>query len=166
MVALEVLVRGPDLVALGELVPVFELLTEPVVVLDIPEVFDLKGLLVAVLDENCVIVDCGEELDDFDIADDRVDVFVDVPVFVERPETVCTKLGCGVCDQALVRVDVLVDTAVKVGCAAASTKPRLLIKSGGVEPTIPINNNNRVQRIFLYRPSIFIFRLYHSRLPS
>jgi len=129
----------------------------------------MKGLLVAVLDGNCVIVDCGDELDDFDIAVDRVDVFVDVLVLVERPETVSTKLGCAVCDQAVVRVDVLVDAAVKVGCAAASTKTRLLIKSGGVDPTRPMNNNNRVQRIFLYRPSIFIFRLhelYHSRLPS
>ena len=56
VVALDVLVRRPDPVAVGELVPVFELLTDPVVVLDITGVLDMKELRVAVLDESCVSV--------------------------------------------------------------------------------------------------------------
>lgn len=44
------------------------------------------------------------------------------------------------------RVDVLVDAAVKVGAAAESTKTRPFVK-GGVEPTSPIDNNKSVQRI-------------------
>lgn len=84
---------GPERVDVGELVEVLELLIDPVMVLEDVIVFVNAALLVVVFDRIGVTDLMGDEVVVLDTPDERVDVFVDVPVFVLRPENVGIKLA-------------------------------------------------------------------------
>ena len=86
-----------------------------------------------------------------------MEVFVEVPVFVDNADLVEIKDGCEVTLHALVRVDVRVEAAVYVGATNPFTRLRKSTLSGGVDPTRPIANNIRDQRIPFYLMDSFSF---------
>jgi len=118
-----------------------------VVFVDVDEavsVFDIR-------DEADII---GDDEDVFEVDPERVDVIVEVIVFVDVGEGVNRRVGSEERVDVVVFVDVLDDVVESVGTAKFTLSLRSMEQltkwfslSGGVDPTAPITNNNKSQRI-------------------
>jgi hypothetical protein len=143
-----VLDKGPDLVDEGEDELVFDCLIEDVDVIERAIVRVVVGLPVVVLVDVSVVDDLGELDDVLDIAPDRVDVLVDVDVFVDK------NIGDAVnLEEAIVLTVINEDTvgfleAIEdlVGTIPASSKFLEEFKYE-LELANPIDNKSRTQRI-------------------
>ena len=76
-----------------------------------------------------------------------MEVLVDVVVLLDIPEIVGKYVLTGLYVNPLVLVEVLEAMALRVGFTIGAL--RFLRGLGGVDPTVPIANNNRSQRIIL-----------------
>ena len=133
---------------------VFDTKADPVVVLETVIV------LVDVEEPVCVLVIideteiAGEDDGDLDPNVERVEVFVEVIVFVEIADELNRGVGSEDFVDVVVFVDVLEEVVERVGrtkltLSLRSTEQltKLLSLYGGVDPTIPIANNNKNHRI-------------------
>ena len=121
---------------------VLDCFTEAVDVIDFAIVFVEVGEPVTVLVMAEVKEINGELELDLLPKVDRVEVLVDVVVLLDTAEIVGTYVLNGLYVNPLVLVDVLEAMALRVGFTIGAL--RFL---GGVDPTVPIANNNRSQRI-------------------